>query len=246
MVALTPALVALVAAIVFLAGVVQATTGFGFAVVGMPLITVFMSPRDAIIALTLISLALTVVVTARAPGDVAGGVFTRVALPSVAGIPLGLLVLALVPSSVLTVTIGLLVIVMAVVSYQNWVPRPSRSASGAAGLVSGVLMTSTGLNGPPLVLTFQALGMSPRALRGTLQAAFALQNIVAIVGFACLRDVKPALLVVAGVSLPFALVGWWAGGFLFRRFGAGTFRVAVLTMLLVSGGTAVVRGMYAL
>ena len=49
---------------------------------------------------------------------------------------------------------------------------PSTARTAAAGLVSGLLSTSTGVGGPPIVFHLLARGLAPDAMRDTLAVAF--------------------------------------------------------------------------
>jgi hypothetical protein len=102
-----------------------------------------------------------------------------------------------------------------------------RATELTAGFVSGTLATSVGTNGPPMVIAFQAVGLEPKAFRATLQACFVGQGSVALALFwsrgLIVHDVGTAFLV--GVH-------------------AGPFRNAVLILLVLSGGLALVDALF--
>lgn len=88
---------------------------------------------------------------------------------------------------------------------------PSPTKTAAAGLLSGVLSTSTGVGGPPLVFHLLARGLAPAAMRDDLAALWFLGGVLgvgvlAITGTLALPAELPLLLAVA------AAASWWAGG----------------------------------
>jgi uncharacterized membrane protein YfcA len=87
------------------------------------------------------------------------------------------------------------------------VPDPDADATRSsplrtAGLLAGALTTSTGINGPPLVLAFVRAGLPPAALRRALAWSFLLLDAAAIVLLATLGGgvVPPAAAVLAAAG----------------------------------------------
>jgi uncharacterized membrane protein YfcA len=119
--------------------------------------------------------------------------------------------------------------------------RPTELTAGA---VSGALATSTGTNGPPLVIAFHATGMAPEPMRATLAAAFAVQGSLALATFWAAdlvdADVGRAWL----VGVPAAIVGALAGDRVFARMDRARFRAAVLALLAVSGALALASAVW--
>lgn len=220
-----------------LASAAQAVTGFGFALVAVPLLAVVVDPVTAVVATTVASLVLTTFAAWRERGCVERPVAVRVTLAGLAGLPLGLLLLAGLDPRVLTVAIAIgLLLLVVLLAVRVRVP-PTAAVGGGAGLLSGVLLAATGMNGPPVVVALQALDLSPRRFRATLQAIFCVQDLLAVAGFAALGTVGPpvaAAVAGAAVGVP---AGWWLGDRLFGLLPAERFRQLVLTML---AGTALV------
>ena len=75
----------LITSVIFLASTLQSMTGFGFAVLAVPLLVPLLPPRDAVALITLLSTATTVVALVAHPG----GDGARVDLASLHCRPLG-------------------------------------------------------------------------------------------------------------------------------------------------------------
>ena len=105
-------------------------------------------------------------------------------------------------------------------------------------MASGALLTSTGMNGPPLVLVLR--DEAPHRFRATLQATFCLQDAVAVVAFVALGQVGAPVLVAAAAGVLGMPLGWRLGDAVFRRLSPERFRVLVLAGLAATGTVALV------
>lgn len=225
----------------YLAAVAQAVTGFGFALVAVPLLTLLIDPVTAVVTTTVVGLLLTTLAAYRERRHVDRRVATRMTLSGFLGLPLGLLVLAWLEASSLTLLIAGAIAALVILLWLR-VPVPAGpTAQWGSGLISGVLLTSTGMNGPPLVLTLQALELSPRRFRGTLQVVFWFQDLVAVAAFVVLGyvDVSAAVMVLVGAAaIP---LGWRTGDRLFARVSPDRFRQLVLVALLATSAVSVAQ-----
>lgn len=221
--------------VVTLASTAQALTGFGFALVGVPLLAFVVEPSTAIVVITVVSLGLSGVAMVRERAHVEWRVATLTSATGLLGLPLGLLVLSVVPERGLSIAIAVVVLVFtALLALRVRFPS-GRVAVSLGGFASGVLLTSTGMNGPPLVATMRALDLPPRDFRGTLQAVFTVQGAIAVAGFAATGQVSRTSLLLVLAAVPGLVAGWWIGDLLFRRVDRALFERLVLLMLAASG-----------
>jgi uncharacterized membrane protein YfcA len=117
-----------------------------------------------------------------------------------------------------------------------------RRWSIGAGVLSGVTGAAVGTPGPPVILYCAAQGWSPRIIKANLQAFFAVNQAIVLVGYwwAGVLDARVWLLA-ASFALP-AAAGTALGMLLFRRVDHVRFRRLVFGVLLIAGVTLVVRG----
>jgi uncharacterized protein len=218
---------------------IQVTMGFGFALIAIPIVAVAEDPKVAVVLITAVGVPMTLWNTYRWRRHLRVREMLTVAGASLVGMPLGALVLTRAPERALTLTIGVVVLVLTA-----WLWRGLRLPAGprteiSAGVVSGALSTSTGTNGPPLVIAFQATGMEREAFRATLAGCFLVQGAVALALFSVnglvTSDVGRAFL----VGMPAVVAGTTVGERLSARLHGRAFRVAVLVLLAGSGALAV-------
>jgi uncharacterized protein len=218
------------------AALAQAVTGFGSALVAVPLLTLVTDPVAAVVAATGVSLVLSSGAAWRERAHVEVRPARTLTVAGVLGMPAGLLLLALLDEALLTACIAVTMLVL-VVLVASGLHVPAR-ALPTAGLVSGALLTSTGMNGPPLVMAL--VGREPLRYRATLQAVFAGQDLVAVAAFAVLGlvDREALLLVIAGTAgLP---IGWRVGNVVFHRIPASRLRHVVIGGLVLTGASMLI------
>lgn len=232
----------IVAALVIatLAGFAQSVSGFGFSLLSVPLLIPFIGAPAAVVAATSLSLLLTIGSAWHQRAHVQWRTVFVVSGTAVIGMPIGLLLLHYLEARWLSLLIGCVVIGMTVL----FARRRQRVIAGrtvaVAGVVSGALLTSTAMNGPPLVLALQGMGLTPRRFRASLQAAFVLQDAVAVGGFVLVGRLSQDAITVAAVGIPGLILGWLVGERAFARINQVTFRRIVLVVLAASGTMAVV------
>ena len=159
---------------VFAASLAKSTTGFGFALVSVPLLLLLWEPIyvvPVVIPLVLTTDVLIVFNNRKAlePKRVAPMV-----LAGLTGIPLGAYILIAGQPEVLRLVIAVLVLAAGTALLVGFTIniRRERLASGIAGLVSGVLASSTGLSGPPVSLFMINQGWEKLTFRTSISLYF--------------------------------------------------------------------------
>jgi uncharacterized protein len=228
-------------AAVLLGGLLQSATGTGFAQLAAPVLTAVHGPHQSVATLALLG----PVVSALTLGEVRRPeVLKRTAvILTVAGVPgmvVGVLVLRHAPVDVLKVLVALAVLVGVVAVGRG---MKLRGSAAGPGFVSGVLATSTGLSGPPMVLYLLGHRARPAEVRDTLAAVFLATGLLTIVALEVGDLLHPAERM--GLLLAATIAGQVSGRLVFRRLGerhrAATLGVLVLCALvaLVPAGQAI-------
>jgi uncharacterized membrane protein YfcA len=221
-------------AVIALAAALQAITGFGFSLMAVPLVALVWEPSTAIVATGICALALTGTSTWRERAHVRRADALVVWLAACAGMPIGVLVLRHADAPTLRALIALSLLACTALLWRGLRLPTGRWVQGGVGFVSGLLITSTGINGPPVVLAFQAQGMPQRNFRATLAAVFAAQRVVALGMIGAAGLMRRDALGLAALGVPAVLLGWELGNRVFHRLDPRLFRRLVLVLLLVS------------
>ncbi|GAA1612061.1 sulfite exporter TauE/SafE family protein [Actinoplanes couchii] len=206
-----------VAAVLIVAALAQAVTGFGFSLLAVPLVGLLTGPVEAVAGTTVLAAVINLFAVVKDHGEVRRRTAATVLIAGLTGLPFGLLLLTLLPARTLTILIAVCVLGGAVAIWRGVRIRSGGPAVVAAGFLSGVLTTSTGVNGPPMAAAFSAMGLTPREFRATLAAVFVIVGPAGVIGFVLAGQFSAGALAIALVGLPAIAIGWWAGDRLFTR-----------------------------
>jgi uncharacterized protein len=235
---LDPGSLAVVAAALFLGSFLNSLVGFGFALVTVPLMALAVGPKEAVVLSAVYGLLSNGGVALRHRGDVVAPLVGRMFAGGLLGMPVGLLVLVAVPAAPLQIAISVTVLVSVVVLARGWVIEdPHPAVDVGAGVCSGILNTSVGVSGPPVVMDLHGRGLAKAPFRASAAAYFGLAGVVALALFAAAGRLDLRLAGSAALALPAWPLGSVAGEQVHRRFPDDRFRSLVLVLL---AATAVV------
>ena len=239
-------LVALFAA--FLAGYVSGLTGFGIALISVPLLLFVYDPATVVALTAVLSVFINLAVVRDSWGDAHKRLVLALLVPALVGMAAGVEVLRTVDPVYLRLGAGVMVVFSTLLLLRE-VRLPgaeTRWGPVAAGSTSGVLATSIGLAGPPIVLLFASRGLAKHAFRSS-SALYLLVVSVVTLPLLIFRDVfdwAQAPLTLALV--PAALLGKLAGTALVERISEKTFSLASLSIVLLTGALGVATALHAL
>lgn len=236
--------VAPVIAAMFLAGVVQSVSGFGFSLLAVPLMSLAIDVRLAVVVATLVAGGTSVMHAWRERADARRDLATRLIMASFVGMPAGMLAFLTVPQRGLKIALGITVLSMtAVLLRGRSLPVQGRSGEWLLGGVSGALATSLSTNGPPLVFLLQARGHSPEEFRGTINRVFAVVNVVTIAMFLAAGRIGGESLLLTALVSPFVVAATFIGYRIRPRISADAFRGLALVLLALSGVSALITAL---
>lgn len=229
-------------AAVLLGATMQSATGFGFALASAPLLVTVLGPHVAVSTIVVLAFIVGVFVVAgerRRPRIDAREVVALVGW-SLPGLVAGAVILKVAPEGALEVLV--LAAVMAAVAARLRAPGPARAwsprRSAATGMTSGVLSTSTGIGGPPLVFHLLARRMPPEQMRDTLTVVFLAGGVLA--GGVLIASGTFALPSELPILVAATIAGHALGRRLFPLLGGDRYERTVLGVLVTTAIIALV------
>jgi uncharacterized membrane protein YfcA len=235
----TPGLVWLCFAI-GVAGLVRGFTGFGTALIVVPVANIFLSPKEVIVVIMLTGIASNAVILRRAWGQGEPKEVGVLVLAALVTVPLGLMLLDLLDNDTVRwiitgVAAGMLAALIAGWRYTRAITRTGLLAIGAAaGIVGGL----TGLTGPVVILFYLSGQAAVQSVRGNTILFLAALDVVLIANLLWQGAVTAELAVLAVVmSVPY-LVTTLIGQALFDPTRERLYRWAaygVIALAVVSG-----------
>ena len=238
-------LVVLVVMVVFAGALTRATFGFGEALVAMPLLALLpLGLPTAAALMGLVGLTIAGVGMLGTTRSVDRDVLLRLLVGTLAGIPLGLALVLLVPASVAGLVLG--VFLAGYGAYGLMSRATSSEPAGVhwawpVGVVAGGLGSAYSFHGVPVVVYGTRRGWSPAVFRDTLQAFFLVSGLLVVSGQAIGGLWSGRLLVLFAASVPALAVAIVLGRALHARIPATRFHRYVHLLVLVLGLVLVVR-----
>ena len=236
------------AATTFGSAVLYAISGFGFAVLAAPLFLLFLDPTRAIQLVIIISTVSSIVVLRGLLPAIAPSLLLRLALGSLAGLPLGLFAFRYADPILVRAAAGAMIfgfaVLMAVSRRRSGQAGQGRHWTAlamsprldlAAGAVSGIAGALVGQPGPPVLMYLLLAGAAARTVRATLLAFFALSYAVTLASHAATIGIPGPTWLAAGTLIPFAFLGGLAGRPIGDRLGAEAFAKLAIALLAAAG-----------
>jgi uncharacterized membrane protein YfcA len=219
---ITAAAIVVCLAAVFLIAFMRGAFGGGFAIVGIPLLSLVTDPVTAGALLAPLFVTMDVAAIRYWKPSTWSKPDLAILVPSlIVGIGLGYLTLSVLDSRAVAVVVALITLTFAGLWFRGGglvTARPRSVPKGiAAGLGSGVTSMVAHSGGPPLAMYLLPLGMSKELYAGTTSMFFTVANCTKAAPWLLLADLNGAAWTLMGLSLLAVPTGVWVGWRLHQR-----------------------------
>jgi len=218
------------------AGVVRGFSGFGTAMVFLPVAGQVLNPVAALASLAVMDLVGPLPNVPRALREAHRGDVLRLCAGLVVALPLGLLILVSVAPEVFRYGVSVISLLLLLLLVQGWRYRGVLRAwmIYGTGMVGGVLFGAVGLPGPPVIMIYMAAPLPAPVVRANLMLFLLGADLlmVAMLGASGRLEV-PAIWTGVLVTLPY-LAGNILGGWLFRPAYERFYRRAAYAIIAFS------------
>ena len=222
----------------FFGGLINNLTGFGAALVAIPLMASSVPLDTAIPASTLIVLTINIQMGWKYRRHIHLERMGYLLVGGIAGTVVGILLHQVADNNALKLSMGLFIATYAIYSFwtQNHLPSPLRRRWGiGAGFASTALGAIFGFNGPPLALYVSKAGWVQEEAKGLLGACFIMTGSMIFIGQLLAGIHNTQTLTGYLMGCPGALLGGTLGLFLSRFLSQKTYHKAVLALVFGSG-----------
>jgi len=230
-------------AIAFLGAIVVGLTGFGSALITIPLATYVVPLPFALALYALVDLSSAAAIGFENPKNAVRDEWKRLVPMILVGTVIGVPLLVNLPRHAALLLLGLFIVSYAVyallrpgqrVVSQNW--------AWLAGLGGGITSTVFGAGGPPYVISLSHRGLNKEAFRATMGLTTLTSislRVVAFIVTGLLLD--PYVWLTALLAIPAALAGVYVARKIYFAVSRDVLMKAVACVLLVSGSSLVIR-----
>ncbi|ARD48672.1 sulfite exporter TauE/SafE family protein [Sporosarcina sp. P33] len=221
--------------IVLVASLLQSSTGFGFSIIGTPFLLLIYPVHTAVQINIILSIVLSAVMIVRIRREIEGGLLIRLIKGSVPGLVLGILVYLFMDIRLLKMSVGALILILTALLIFRLTLERTKQKDLIAGGVSGLLTTSIGVPGPPLLLYFSGSGIDKTTLRSTTLAYYLFVYSASLMMQLTFGGTAKEAWISSLCALPSLFAGVWMGQVLFKWISQRTFQVITYVILICTG-----------
>ena len=208
------------------ASIVRGLAGFGLAILLVPVLSLTIPPREAVVVANWLGLLIGLVGLKKIVSASEPSAF-KISMAAVFAVPLGVWLLARTDPSLARLLIALVALgsfLLVLLPKRPAHHLPGAIETGATGLASGLLTGFAGMPGPPVVPYYLRRAIPAPLARASMMTVFLVTSLAGVVaasllGVATLRE--PLL---AALLFPAVLLGNWLGGLAFGKISDQAWR----------------------
>lgn len=215
----------------------QGLTGFGSALVSLPLLVLFMDIRLAVPFSILNGLLMTTILSLQLKSHLDWRKIGPLLAGFVPGVGAGVLFLKKTSEPLFLLLLGLMLVGFALFRLLAQ-PRPVRLGRGwglAAGFASGAISAAFSAGGPPSIIYATLTGWDKHQIKATLSIYFFLGGLVTAAAHWLGGLITGEVVRLFGWSFPAVLIGVWGGSLLYGGFRTEGYLKLVMLALLLMG-----------
>lgn len=224
-----------VIAVLFAASFTQGMTGFGFALVSIPLLTLVIELPEAVALGALGGLVVNIFLIIKLKSFVKFLDLKNLIIGSVVGIPLGSFVLYSVSPDILKKILGAVIIVFVILTTAKIIKQKKINLKWGYvfGFFSGLLGGALNTNGPPILIYFYLNGYDKFKQKASITGFFLIASVFIVSSHALTGITSISTLRNFGLAFPFILTGIFLGSRAFGKISAIIYNRIILGFLFV-------------
>ncbi|NIA08263.1 MAG: TSUP family transporter [Nitrospiraceae bacterium] len=230
-----------VATISFFAGLVQGLTGFGSALLAMPLFLLFLDAKTAVPLSILNGLIITSYLCLQLKRHLDWGKIFPLLLGCLPGIVVGVYFLKRAGNTWIKVLLGILLIGYALFSLR-FKPKAIKMPSFGpyvAGFATGAIGAAFSAGGPPVIIYTMLTGWPKDTIKATLSGLFFLTGLLIACAHWLSGLTNALVLQYFSVSAPPIIIGVWLGSRIYSRTSMDAY-IRIILLLLIGMGILMV------
>lgn len=221
--------------LVLVASTLQAGTGFGFSIMATPFLLLLFEPHDAIQLNIILSLVISVIMTYKLRSEVNKESLIRLIKGSLIGVFPGMLLFIFLDVRILKILVSFLILSSTALLVAKINVKQTNTKELITGALSGLLTTSLGMPGPPLLIYFAGAKVDKSTLRGTALAYFVFVLPISLLLQFSMYSISKGVWISTLWALPFAVMGIYLGQWVFTRLKQQLFEKIIYALLFFTG-----------
>ncbi len=221
--------------IVLVASLLQTSTGYGFSIIGTPFLLLIYPVHTAIQINIILSICLSAFMIFKIRKEVDKALLIRLIKGSIGGLVFGIFIYLFINIQLLKIAVGTLILILTILLIFKLTLDRTRNKDFITGGISGLLTTSIGVPGPPLLLYFSGAGIDKSTLRSTTLAYYLFVYFASLVMQISFGGTTKEAWLSSLVAIPPLFAGIFLGQLLFKWISQKTFRIITYVILIFTG-----------
>ena len=199
--------------VIFLASTVKATVGFGFALVSTPLLLPILDLTTIVPIIMPLVLINDYIIAFENKKYLKPDKILPIAGSAILGIPLGIIILSNLDMYVLKIIISIIILIAALFLFTGKTINIKREklTSMFAGFFSGILVSTSGLSGPPITIFLINQKWEKLDFRNNLALYFSIIDTVTVISLFISGFITQETLIANLYLIPSVLIGYLIG-----------------------------------
>jgi len=231
--------------VIFLAGLTKGLTSFGFALISVPILLIFLSPKIVIPIALICSIVINIFILVETRKLVDLRRIWILIITSIVGIPIGTYILIVLDIGMLKVLVASIIILLSIFLWSGIKKKikNEKLAFIPVGFISGLLNGSTSMGGPPVILLLANQSLEKKIFRANLTTYFIVLNLITLTTFIIGGLVTEEVIGFVLLFFPALIFGALAGIKLVNKVEEELFKKVVLLIVIFTGLLSIVSGM---
>lgn len=221
--------------IVLVASLLQTSTGYGFSIVGTPFLLLIYPAHMAIQINIILSICLSAFMIFKIRKEIDKSLLVRLIKGSVMGLIFGIFIYLFLDIQLLKMTVGALILFLTILLILKLTINRTQNKDFITGGISGLLTTSIGVPGPPLLLYFSGSGIDKTTLRSTTLAYYLFVYFVSLVMQISFGGTSKETWIFSLIAIPPLFAGIMLGQLFFKWISQKVFRIITYIILMFTG-----------
>ena len=226
------------------AGFTQGVTGFGFGLLAIPLLSLFIDLKTAVPLCSLLGILVTAFLSLRLRKHIDRRKILPLLFGCIPGVAVGTLVLKKAPTELLSVLMGVMLVAYAL--YRLTSKQQPRSIDEkwayAAGFFTGAISSAFSAGGPPTIIYATLRGWNKNEIKATLSGFFLTGGVTVITAHALTGLTTSLVLHYFLLSAPVVIGGVFIGSLLYDMIDTSVYLKLLQWLLLAMGILMIWKG----
>jgi len=230
--------------VTLVAGLMRGFAGFGSAMLMAPIFAILFGSAEMVVTVVAIELVVSLQLFPQVRHHADWKTLAPMSIAACAAMPFGVWALASVDKGTIVTAVSAIIVAFVVLMWSGWRYHGPRSAaaSAAVGAVSGPMMATTSVGGPPVLLYLLSGNDPPAVNRANIVTYYFLTQFLLIAIVLATGVAGWDALVRAAVLFPVMMLGAWLGGRMFHGLASERlYRNVALAILFATGMFGLLR-----